>query len=335
MFLGREWDGKPFPMREFNIPIPDPCDQHCKRGQQAMDFAPIVRFGSDEPVYMGPRDEKREKALIEHRVSCTLYMINEMERIFGKKYDDEKLFNTIGVLPKLKKYVLRIAQLMTNIPAPLGLKELYSFYTLSVLTKIDPQEMLDFWKAFVEEVQWRVDNKIAAVANERYRWMEAHPSPWHFLKYFRYMEQYGAVCVGSQYSHMLVQPFILNEDGTVGIRDLEPIPKGQKIRTREDAIRALFTEARGPHYKSDEYYRTHVITDFAKAFHVDGALMPLWRAGVGCTLTRKEQGLRLSEMGVRVLHYEGSQPGERTDLDEHRFLDQLDVWMESQGLRKL
>ena len=45
--------------------------------------------------------------------------------------------------------------------------------------------------------------------------------------------------------------------------------------------------------------------------------------------------MRLSEMGVRVLHYEGSQPGDRTDLDENRFMDQLDIWMESQGLRKL
>jgi hypothetical protein len=68
---------------------------------------------------------------------------------------------------------------------------------------------------------------------------------------------------------------------------------------------------------------------------VDGAILPLWRCGVGCTVTRKEQGLRLSEMGVRVLHYEGSQPGDRTDLDENRLLDQLDVWIESQGLRKL
>jgi hypothetical protein len=63
--------------------------------------------------------------------------------------------------------------------------------------------------------------------------------------------------------------------------------------------------------------------------------MPLWRCGVGCTLTRKEQGLRLSDMGVRVLHYEGSQPGDRTDMDENRFLDQLDNWMEGQGLEML
>jgi hypothetical protein len=50
---------------------------------------------------------------------------------------------------------------------------------------------------------------------------------------------------------------------------------------------------------------------------------------------RKEQALRLEEMGINVLHYEGTQPGDRTDLDERQFLDRLDVWMESQGLRKL
>jgi hypothetical protein len=35
------------------------------------------------------------------------------------------------------------------------------------------------------------------------------------------------------------------------------------------------------------------------------------------------------------MYYEGSQPGDRTDMDEKRFLDQLDSWMESQGLGKI
>ncbi|MDR1246721.1 MAG: 2-hydroxyacyl-CoA dehydratase [Clostridiales Family XIII bacterium] len=335
-FLGYDSpDGAPFPYRQLSVPLPDPCDQHAKRGQQCMDLSPIPRFGADWPMYLGPIDPERESALVEHKVQCILHVINEIERIFGKKYDDEKLFNVLDIVPRVQVLVTKIAQLMANVPAPLGLKELYSFYTLSVLTKIDPQEMLDFWKAFVDEVQWRVDNKIAAVATERYRWMEAHPSPWHFLRYFRYMEQYGAVCIGSQYSHMLVEPFKLNDDGTIGREEQVKVPEGQKIRTREDALRSIFREARGERFKDDEYFRKHVITDFAKAFHVDGAIMPLWRAGVGCTLTRKEQGLRLSEMGVRVLHYEGAQPGDRTDLDEHDFLDRLDIWMESQGLEKL
>jgi hypothetical protein len=37
------------------------------------------------------------------------------------------------------------------------------------LTKIDPQETINFWKMVRDEVQWRADNQIAAVGNERYR----------------------------------------------------------------------------------------------------------------------------------------------------------------------
>ncbi len=205
------------------------------------------------------------------------------------------------------------------------------------LTKVDPDETVQFWKEFRDEVEWRVEHQIAAVATERYRWMEAHPSPWHFLKYYRYMEPYGAVCIGSQYSHMIGGAMEIKPDGSWGPRETFPLPDDQPIRTREDAIRAIIgLDARAPHHmKVDEYLRPFALVEFAKAYKVDGAIMPLWRGGVGCTLTRKEQGLRLSEIGVRVLHYEGSQPGDRTDLDESRFLDQLDIWMESQGLRKL
>ena len=35
------------------------------------------------------------------------------------------------------------------------------------------------------------------------------------------------------------------------------------------------------------------------------------------------------------MHYETSHPGNRTDFSEARLLDQLDVFMETQGLRKL
>ena len=335
-FLGRELGGLPFPYRQLVVPFPDPCDQHTKRGQQCMDLSGIPRWGNDWPLYLGGDDPKRDKEMIEHKVFCTLQVINGIERAIGLEYDDEKFIETLRNREKMEEYGLEIARLMTHIPAPIGLKELYSFYTMGSLTKLDPAETLDFWKSFVDEIKWRVDNNIAAVGNERYRWMEAHPSPWHYLKYFRYMEEYGAVCVGSQYSHLGAGPIELREDGILYRRNLRAPEKSfDEVRTREDAIRYIVTEARGHRFKDDEYFRKNQITDFAKAFHVNGAIMALWRCGVGCTLTRKEQGLRLKSIGVNVLHHEGSQPGDRTDMDENRFLDLLDVWMESQGLNKL
>jgi benzoyl-CoA reductase subunit B len=334
-FLGYTEDGTPFPFRDMSVPFPDPCDQHTKRGQQCMDLSPIPRWGDDWCMYLGERDPEREKEMIEHRVYNVLQLINDIERIYGIEFDDEAFVAEVKGHRIMSQYGLRVSQLMQNIPAPISQKELYSYYTLGGLTKVAPEELEDILKSFVDELEWRVQNHIAAVPNERYRWMEAHPSPWHYLKYYRYMEQYGAVCIGSQYSHMMAGALDLKPDGTLGQRERVPIPEGQEIRTREDAIRAAVTEARGHRFKDDEFFRLDAITDFAKAFKVDGAIMPLWRCGVGCTLTRKEQGLRLSQMGVRVLHYEGSQPGDRTDLDEHRFLDMLDTWMESQGLRKI
>jgi hypothetical protein len=337
MYLGHQQDGSKFPMRDMVIPFPDPCDQHTKRGQAPMDYSPIPRWQENWPLYTGPRDIDREKAMIEDRVYCTVYMIEEIERIFGQKFDDERFIESVKVSGGIQPYAQDVSRFMQHIPSPLSQKDLYSFYTLGGLTKGDPAETVAFWKALRDEVEWRVQNNIAAVANERYRWMETHPPPWHFLKYYRYMEKYGAVCIGSQYSHMMAGAFEIKPDGTWGPRAaFVGFGKDRQIKTREDAIRAMIgTEARGHRFKDDEVIRPYALNDFAKAYKVDGAILPLWRCGVGCTVTRKEQGLRLSEMGVRVLHYEGSQPGDRTDLDENRLLDQLDVWMESQGLRKL
>lgn len=334
MYLGYQMDGSKFPLRDMVIPFPDPCDQHTKRGQAPMDYSPIPRWQANFPLYTGPRNPAREEAMIEDKVECTLKIIADIERIYGQKFDDEKFIASLQLNSRIRPYAAEVCQLMQNIPSPLGQKDLYSFYTLGGLTKMDPQETVDLWKMLRDEIKWRADNKIAAVGTERYRWMETHPPPWHFLKYYRYMEKYGAVCIGSQYSHMMGGPFELKANGTWAPREM--LRDERPIKTREDAIRVLIgRDARGHNFKVDEVIRPYALCEFAKAYKVDGAILPLWRGGVGCTVTRKEQGLRLSEMGVRVLHYEGSQPGDRTDLDENRFLDQLDVWMESQGLYKL
>jgi benzoyl-CoA reductase subunit B len=336
-FLGYQVDGDPFPVRKFVIPMPCQCDQHGKRGQQARDFMPIPQWMADRLTYFGDRDEKREEALREHHVYCQYRVLNDMERIFGQKLDDEKLLELGEADTKKKEYQTDVAVFMTYKPAPISVKDLYSFYTIGSLTKVDPQDTLDLWKHFRDEVEWRAKNQIAAVGTERYRWIEAHPPSWHFLKYYRYLEQYGAVCLGSQYTHVGFGDMEFKPDGSIGNRENPQYPADTPVVTREDAVRKLLgPDPRKPdNFKTDEYLQRGRIVEFAKIMKADGALLAIWRSGVGCTLTRKEQAMYLKESGLNVLHYEGSQPGDRTDLDEKRFLDQLDAWMESQGLEKL
>ena len=338
-FLGYIEDGTPWPKRKLVVPMPDVCDQHGKRGQQARDFENMPQWMSDRFTYYGPFDEVRNAAFIEHKVYCNLKVLNDIERIFGQRCDDEEIINLMEKSDMVKGYALEISALMARtIPTPLSVKDLYSVYTIGGLTKIDPDATVNFWKTVRDEVKWRADNKIAAVGNERFRWVEAHPPSWHFMKYYRYMEQYGAVCMGSEYSHLMSGGVMeLKPDGSVGLKETLDYPEGTTATTREDAVRlAAGYDARLPvGFKMAEYIDPDCIVDFAKLFQADGALLAIWRHGVGCTLTRKEQGMNLKKAGLSVIHYEGSQPGDRTDLDEKRLLDQLDNWMQSLGFHKL
>jgi benzoyl-CoA reductase subunit B len=363
-FLGAQPDGTPFAPRNFVVPIPCVCDCHTKRGQQCRDFAPVPQWASDYTCYTGPYDAKREEQMLEHRNWCNYKVINDIERTLGQKLDEEKLLELIRNSNEIKQYREEIFILMSHKPAPLSVKELYSTYVLGGLVKLPMNEVVEFWKMVRDEVRWRTQNDIAAVGTERYRWMEAHPPGYYFLKYYRYMEKYGAVCIGSQYTNFTFAQLERKPDGSIADRDYtvvdekrEPLylladkekkPVGQVVyepifsrdmpmETREDMIRFITgADCRAPHhFKQDEYHRPYALNEFADIFKVDGELLPLWRSGVGCTLTRKEQAIRLRKSGVNVYHYEGNQGGDCTDLDEKRMLEQLDQWMESQGLRKL
>jgi benzoyl-CoA reductase subunit B len=337
-FLGRNDDGTPFRPRQFVVPMPCNCDSHAKRGQQCRDFAPVPQWMSDQCTYFGDRDEEREDSMLEHRAYTFFKLINDMERIFGQRFDEERLVEIMRMFSKVREYSRDISVLMaTTIPTPLSVKDLYSVYTIGGLTKTDPEETVSFWKMVRDEVEWRARNQIAAVGGERYRWVEAHPPAWFYLKYYRYMEKYGAVCLGSQYSHVMCEYTLERKpDGRIDRKDVLSHHPDTPIKTREDAIRVMLgpdaREIMG--FKQDEYTRRDAIVEFAKIMQADGALLGLWRCGVGCSLVRKEQAMYLRDAGLNVMFYEGSQPGDSTDTDEKRFLDQLDAWMESQGLSK-
>jgi len=135
----------------------------------------------------------------------------------------------------------------------------------------------------------------------------------------------------------------IDDDGNPVYFGIRQYPDDTPMTTREDAIRVgISADGRSSfggisigNMKVDEYIYRDRIVEFAKAFQADGALLAIWRNGLGCTFTRKEQAMYLKEAGLSVMHYEGSHPGDRTDLDEKRLLDQLDAWMESNGLRKI
>ena len=94
-YLDKQIDGSKFPLRDLVIPMPDPCDQHTKRGQLPMDASNIPRWQAEWPIYTGPDDPARDKAFIENRVNVVLDIIADCERVTGQKCDDEKLITIV------------------------------------------------------------------------------------------------------------------------------------------------------------------------------------------------------------------------------------------------
>ena len=137
-FLGRNQDGTPWNPRRFVSPQPATCDQHTKRGIQCRDFEAVPQWQGDSAVYLGENDFEREAEMVNHRVYNELRVINDIERIFGQKFDEDKMREILGIYNKVAEYRAEIFMLQMNTPAPLSAKDLYSFYTLGGRLKIDP-----------------------------------------------------------------------------------------------------------------------------------------------------------------------------------------------------
>ena len=100
------------------------------------------------------------------------------------------------------------------------------------------------------------------------------------------------------------------------------IEMGLPLKTREDAVRACrgTGSVGGNRSRWDEIIRACLNQRHGQSLQSEwsssGAVA--WRHRLHLLKERLRAG-RLSEMGVRVMHYEGSQPGDRTDMDEIAF----------------
>jgi len=331
IYFNRHYLGGPTPKPLMISPAPAICDHHQYPYKTIANHFKCAYVQASCPRYAGPIDPAREKAMRELVIQERLDMFEDVKRIMGREFSEEKYIESIKHGMRVLALKEQAGMYQMNIPAPLSCKDMYSFMTLGGMQATDAEPTLAFWRMLNDELEWRVKNQIAAVAYERYRWVEEHPPPWTFLKYYRYMETYGAVCVGTVYSGL---PKLKKQPDGTWVRKKTPLERGVPMNTVEETIRAdVESQLYGDF--DDRMSGLGGTLDIAKAYKADGAFLSLWRSAVGCAQARRENGLLLEKEGIKVLYYEGSQPGNCTDLDEMRMLDQLDVFMETQGLRKI
>jgi benzoyl-CoA reductase subunit B len=312
------------------------CCSHAKWYQRASELEGGVPFHViDVSVGPYPNIEDREGA-VKYLVGQMLDSIDWLEKVTGRKCDDELLVEAIENECRSLSLWAEVCSYTKNIPTPLEEKTMFSLY---VHTMLDPwrSEIVDFYREMRDEVRDRVERGIAAIPIERFRVITDSQPPWSFLGVFRYLErEYGVVSVGSWYTFGLTGAWDEEADGTL-VPLKTPKQKELKLNTREEALEAYADfRLRNFGWRSFQAVeeRTKLANQIVDQWKVDALISHLNKGCEGSATGQMEGRLALLERDIPVMTFEGNM-GDPRDFDLGRATARMDSFMEGLGLKRL
>lgn len=332
--------GGKYPKPDFNLQL-HLCDTHGKWYQimselegvpyNAVDFIPYAWETENE-------SEESKRLKKEYTVGMMLDVIDWMEKVTGRKYDDEKFINAVNWECESTSLWAQCCMLNQSIPAVMDEKMMFSLYVIAVLMR-QRKEAVDFYRELLDELKDRQSRGIAAFGDERFRFIHDSQPPWHALEIFRYLEQYGAVSIGAHYSYGLSGGWAYDPEKDTWLPAKPPREVGVELKTREEAcewyaewylayhtiLRSLRWSGRGKNKR---------MLDLVKNWKVDGVVIQLNRGCEGTAVGQMEVRRFLADNNIPCMTYEGNMADDR-ELDLPRTIAKIDTFMETLGLKKL
>lgn len=112
----------------------------------------------------------------------------------GRKADEAKVSELVDTALATARLWHECHELRKAIPCPMPWEDMWTCITPGMY-HIGTTEALEFYQKLKAELQERVDRKIGAIPNEKYRLMWGALAPWHTLSICNYLEDLGAVGV--------------------------------------------------------------------------------------------------------------------------------------------
>ena len=182
------------PMPDVLLPSSRGCDTSLKW------FQALGRY-LDAPVYnieelWPPKDaniREIKDRYVKYGVKELEGLVAFLEKHTGKKMDWDRLESAIAITDETLHLWWEVLQLRKAVPCPMPTQD-HANAMVPQGFFLGTQEALDFYRDLYNEVKHRVDNKIGAIPEEKYRimWGIGLP-PWHTLSIFNYFESHGAV----------------------------------------------------------------------------------------------------------------------------------------------
>ncbi len=260
-----------------------------------------------------------------------------MEKITGRKYDDEKLIQ--ATRNEWRSTVLwgKICNLCKAVPAPLDARMLLAV-RLPIITGRERKDVADYLQVLYEEVKERVRDGISARGVEKVRLLYEGIVPFFEsgLIVLRMPERYGAIVVGGELFFNTFGAYDVLDDGSwMPTKDLDE--RGVVLRTRDDALRSLvelYMKINSTQYQFRLGIRPKIFVKRAKDWHCQGAIFELDRGCKGAFAGLLEARLAMEDAGIRTMLHEGSNADPR-DFDAVAVASQISAFCESMGLTKL
>jgi benzoyl-CoA reductase subunit B len=323
------------------------CSSHAKWYQEASRIGSKIA-AKGAPVFVtdlgvGPYFLKNEKtghyyaAPNENGIRYVVNQLHEhiekLEKLLGRPFQDELFFEAAENYWENISLWTRICLLNQAIPAPLDEKTIFSLYVFLALNKASG-EFVEFHRELLDEVRDRVDRGIAALPTERARIMDDIQPPWGFLQLYRYIENFGCVCIGSVYSFGLMGIWDIDEDGTLKPK-ATPKERGIEIKDRDQCLTLLVDTILANIWSQniiEQSFKAYLMERVYEQWHCEGVMIHFNRGCEGLTMGAAEQRLYLAEKGIPVVGYEGNMGDER-EFDLAETEEKINAFMESLGLK--
>jgi benzoyl-CoA reductase/2-hydroxyglutaryl-CoA dehydratase subunit BcrC/BadD/HgdB len=149
-----------------------------------------------------PHPGMKEFFLPGHKEETIRFMTNHLkefvsflENLINQKMDWDKLTEVVDQAFKTLALAHEVDRLRRSVPSPMIAQDFWSIMIPHLFMPHDP-EAYDFYQKVYNEVKHRVDNKISAIGDEKYRMIFLELPPWHNLGFFDKLAQnYGIAIV--------------------------------------------------------------------------------------------------------------------------------------------
>ncbi|HEY77706.1 MAG TPA: hypothetical protein G4O09_01165 [Dehalococcoidia bacterium] len=327
VYLDRFLFGGSFPKPDLVF-----CEHNCDaRGKWSQLIA--EHFGV--PIFLWERPCGRLGQEEKHRIDYMVAQLNEaiewLEKITARKYDDEKLIEATRNCFLSAKLWGEIVSLNRTIPAPIDTRALITFMVIYIWRRHE-KVGVEFLKTLKDEIQYRIDNEIAASARERCRLaIEDEPAFLALPLLHWTQERYGVVWLDTLSYTGIHGEFDMQEDGTIVVTDT-PEERWGKFKNRQDALWALAWSSEHSWLERRLAYPVDinpVYVALAKHLRADGVVLHRTKSCPANAASVQERKIAFQEAGIPVTLYE-STPSVPSQDDVRMLKSTLKIFLEEQ-----